>query len=310
MSTIQTKRKKSTGNANVTLVAAEPYYNLADKSLYLGDADGTNTFEGKKHIAELSVSSDTARQLKLAIGEAKDNEVTLKVAHTDATHNEGVYVSDKAITLYVDSYIKTDVDNKIMTSTELHLTKLDDNKSSLQVGSNESNSFKIALNHSTPESPDLEGVFWNDDDNILYITVSAYTKSEIDTKVTNLSNDITYVSNNLRDNYYAKTDTYSRTETNSLVGDSTNMSISSSVQDGELIAQVKVGSGPNYYKLYVRDSEIEIDGKLLHGWTVNDDRMFLNLKPYYTKDEVDGKIAEGITSKMSVENGVLKFSNG
>ena len=304
MSTIQTKRKKSGGNANVTLVAAEPYYNLADKTLYLGDANGTNTFDEKKHIAELSVSSDTAGQLKLAIGEAIGNEVTLTVAHTDSSHAEGVYVSDKDITLYVDSYTKIDVDNKIMTSTELQLTNLDDNKSSLQVGSTKDNSFKIALNHSTPESPDLEGVFWSEDDNILYITVSAYTKSEIDSKVTTLSGSITEVANNLSTNYYNKDNTYNRTDTDELVSEATDISVSTTSDGNYSGAKVKIGTDDtNYFQLHV-NSAAESD-----GWTTSDNQIHLNLKPYYTKSEVDGMINEGIAGKMSVENGVLKFSN-
>ena len=316
MSTIQTKRKKSGGNANVTLVAAEPYYNLADKTLYLGDANGTNTFEGKKHIAELSVSSDTARQLKLAIGEAKGNEVILKVAHTNSDHPEGVEVSGKTITLYVDSYTKNEIENlnttiagqvdtKITNATTLHLTANEGGTSNVRVGTDTDNSFDVALAH-TMSTEASEGVFWNDSDNKLYIIISAYTKLEVDEKVATLSEDITTVSNDLRDNYYAKTDTYSKTETNNLVSTATRLHVTGSYR----AAQVQIGNNDdNSYGLYVNDEGIESDGELHNGWTVNKGSITLNLKPYYTKNEVDGMINEGIAGKMSVENGVLKFSN-
>lgn len=324
MSTIQTKRKKSTGNANVTLVAAEPYYNLVDKALYLGDADGTNTFEGKKHIAELSVSSDTARQLKLAIGEAIGNEVTLKVAHTDGTHAEGVEVSDKAITLYVDSYTKqeirdtndtiaNEVDGKIETATELHLNKLADNTSSLQVGSTTDNSFKIALNHSLPTSPNLEGVFWSESDNILYITVSAYNKSEIDTKFTDakqelndrisgVENKVDEVSADLSANYYTTDYTYSKTEVDSEIATETDITVSTTEDSDGKMAKVQIGSNPsNYYQLLVSDGGVGND------WTTTENKISLNMKPYYTTTQIDDKFKAGIAGQMQVVDGVLKF---
>lgn len=329
MSTIQTKRKKSTGNANVTLVAAEPYYNLADKALYLGDADGTNTFEGKKHIAELSVSSDTARQLKLAIGEAKGNDITLKVAHTDDTHTEGVEVSDKAITLYVDSYTKqeiqdintdigTNVDGKITTATTLHLTANTGENSgtaNFKVGTNDTNSFDILLNH-TATSSAPEGVFWSEQDNILYITVSAYNKSEIDTKFTDAKQElnaridgvetkIDEVSADLSANYYTTDYTYNKTEVDSKLVTDTAMSVSANVGNEGPMLYLKVGTDSGV-TLFLKESNNTTPGWYNDG---SASKAYLHLKPYYTKSEIDGMIDEGIAGKMSVENGVLKFSN-
>ena len=290
---------------------------MADKTLYLGDADGNNTFDGKKHIAELSVSSDTARQLKLAIGEAKGNEIILKVAHTNSDHpEEGVEVSGKTITLYVDSYTKKEiqdindnisdaVDGKITNATTLHLTTNEDRTTNFRVGTNTDNSFDVALSHTmSTESP--EGVLWSDSDNKLYIIISAYTKLEIDERVANLSDSITEVSTKLSTDYYTKEETYDATGTYNLVSTATRLHVTGSYR----AAQVQIGNNDdNSYGLYVNDEGIESDGELHNGWTVNKGSITLNLKPYYTKNEVDGMINEGIAGKMSVENGVLKFSN-
>lgn len=109
MSDIQLKRKKSTGSSSVKLKSGEPLYNLQDKQLYIGHNEEEN-LGSRKHLTEWSVSAGAAKSLLLAIGEAKDNTVTLKLAHTDINNaTEGATVEGKEVTLYIDSYTKDEI---------------------------------------------------------------------------------------------------------------------------------------------------------------------------------------------------------
>lgn len=79
-SKIKFKRKETTGEPQTEdgkkLEAGEPFYNLADKHLYIGntDAAGGELIEGKKHISEVTVSVSDDK-VKVAIGEDEDNNV-------------------------------------------------------------------------------------------------------------------------------------------------------------------------------------------------------------------------------------------
>lgn len=74
--TVRVKRKKSSGNEGVTLKAGEPYYNLKDKTLFVGASDNENVV-GKKHVAQITnLAAETGRgdTIKFRIGENTANE--------------------------------------------------------------------------------------------------------------------------------------------------------------------------------------------------------------------------------------------
>lgn len=73
MALFRIKRKKSTGNNNVKLLAGEPYYNLADKRLYVGDSDNQSLSQ-KKHVAQITNLDSAANgKIKFQIGEDPTN---------------------------------------------------------------------------------------------------------------------------------------------------------------------------------------------------------------------------------------------
>lgn len=73
MALFRIKRKKSTGNNNVKLLAGEPYYNLADKRLYIGDNDNQSLSQ-KKHVAQITnLDSSASGKIKFQIGEDPTN---------------------------------------------------------------------------------------------------------------------------------------------------------------------------------------------------------------------------------------------
>lgn len=74
---IRVKRKKNTGNASVKLQGGEPYYNLADKKLYIGDSTDSDVpaemVEGKKHIAEITDKNPPESSSAVNAGDAVVN---------------------------------------------------------------------------------------------------------------------------------------------------------------------------------------------------------------------------------------------
>ena len=77
---IQFKRKATEGaptssNGKV-LASGEPFYNLADKHLYVGNADNEE-IETKKHIAEVTVQQAGDYVNGFQIGEDEDNVINL-----------------------------------------------------------------------------------------------------------------------------------------------------------------------------------------------------------------------------------------
>lgn len=76
---IKFKRKGSTNNNNVSLSQGEPFYNVADKHLYVGNEDGKD-LNGRKHIAEVTVSEG-----QIQIGEDPNNKFSIKISTETAT---------------------------------------------------------------------------------------------------------------------------------------------------------------------------------------------------------------------------------
>lgn len=78
-SKIKFKRKATTGAPTNTedkiLEAGEPFYNTADKHLYVGNAG--ESIDGKKHIAQVTVN-DGVDKCTVSIGEDADNSVEFK----------------------------------------------------------------------------------------------------------------------------------------------------------------------------------------------------------------------------------------
>ena len=74
---IKFKRKVSSGNPiseiGKKLDGGEPFYNSADKHLYVGNNDGED-ISGKKHIAQVTVSEDEG-VCSVSVGEDTDNKV-------------------------------------------------------------------------------------------------------------------------------------------------------------------------------------------------------------------------------------------
>lgn len=77
---IRLKRKKSTGNSGIILASGEPYYNLIDKRLYIGNTNGENiSSSSKKHIAEITPIEAGATTVKFQIGEDENNIYEKKI---------------------------------------------------------------------------------------------------------------------------------------------------------------------------------------------------------------------------------------
>lgn len=94
---IQLKRKKSTGNANISLLAGEPYYNLTDKKLYIGDSTtSSNIPTTKKHVAQITklTAADSA-SIKFQVGEDPNNIYETTITAEDLT---GTIASAKNVT--------------------------------------------------------------------------------------------------------------------------------------------------------------------------------------------------------------------
>lgn len=77
MPKIQFKRKKSTGIGTNKLSAGEPLYNLYDKKLYIG-GNVSSDETPSKHLTEITVGAASSKQSKISVGEASDNDFTLK----------------------------------------------------------------------------------------------------------------------------------------------------------------------------------------------------------------------------------------
>lgn len=77
---IRLKRKKSTSNSGIILASGEPYYNLIDKRLYIGNTNGENiSSSSKKHIAEITPIEAGATTVKFQIGEDENNVYEKKI---------------------------------------------------------------------------------------------------------------------------------------------------------------------------------------------------------------------------------------
>lgn len=93
ISVIQLRRRKSNNNSNIILEEGEPYYNLAEKKLYVGNweageaVDGKDRVDGKnkKHLTEIEkLSKDDV--VKFQIGECKDNVFEQQVNKVASSH--------------------------------------------------------------------------------------------------------------------------------------------------------------------------------------------------------------------------------
>jgi hypothetical protein len=75
---IRFKRKGTTGapKAENKIVAGEPFYNTADKTLYVGNSVDGESISDKKHIAEISVN-DADGGCSVQIGENANNQLSL-----------------------------------------------------------------------------------------------------------------------------------------------------------------------------------------------------------------------------------------
>lgn len=84
---IRLKRKKSKGNKNVELKSGEPYYNLKEKKLFVGNAVDNETenalLPDQKHIAQITNTNEVQETaavnsgdatVKFTVGEATDNK--------------------------------------------------------------------------------------------------------------------------------------------------------------------------------------------------------------------------------------------
>lgn len=95
---IRLKRKKSTGSTGVLLQSGEPYYNLDEKKLFIGndtgEAGATAIPSTQKHIAEITdkhpVTASSAKNagdatVSFSVGEASDNQYTKTVNNVAIT---------------------------------------------------------------------------------------------------------------------------------------------------------------------------------------------------------------------------------
>jgi hypothetical protein len=93
MALVKVKRKRSSGNNNVVLQAGEPYYNLADKTLFVGSTDGESV-SGKKHIAQITqISEDLSSTVTFRIGEDSRNTFSQTINNVGTAHRVNGSVS-------------------------------------------------------------------------------------------------------------------------------------------------------------------------------------------------------------------------
>lgn len=77
---IKLRRKKSTGNAGVTLAAGEAYYNLVDRNLFVGNK-ADESVSTKKHIAQITnLDTSNSATIKFQIGEDTNNVFTKTIS--------------------------------------------------------------------------------------------------------------------------------------------------------------------------------------------------------------------------------------
>lgn len=130
-------------------------------------------------------------------------------------------------------------------------------------------------------------------------------KSELPTKVSELQNDsefITKTVNNLT-NYYAKTETYTKTEINNLIGGLGSL-------DLEIVQSLPTVGKENTFYLLAQDREapdIYDEYLYINGWEKIGNTK-VDLTNYYTKSEVDNLIPVVPTKVSELENdsGYLK----
>lgn len=75
--TIRVKRRTKEGNDDVKLYGGEPYYNLHDKKLYIGNSTSDNTPEelsDEKHIAQITRLDTEDDDVVFSVGGASDNQ--------------------------------------------------------------------------------------------------------------------------------------------------------------------------------------------------------------------------------------------
>ena len=84
---IQLKRKASTGNGNVSLLVGEPYYNLTDKKLYIGDSTTSSDIPAsKKHVAQITaLTPANSASIKFQVGENPNNIYERTITAEDLT---------------------------------------------------------------------------------------------------------------------------------------------------------------------------------------------------------------------------------
>ena len=69
---IRLKRKKSSTNSNIKVDTGEPFYNIKDRHLYIGNSEQEDVTK-KKHISEVSVVRSDSNGMKVQIGEDTKN---------------------------------------------------------------------------------------------------------------------------------------------------------------------------------------------------------------------------------------------
>lgn len=98
---IRFKRKESEGiptnDTDKILTSGEPFYNTANKHLYVGNSDADNLGD-KKHIAQVSVQTDAVKDVySVSIGEDDSNKFEIDGA--------GFKVEDSKISMDLEDII-------------------------------------------------------------------------------------------------------------------------------------------------------------------------------------------------------------
>ena len=109
---IRLKRRKKSENEGVTLHAGEPYYNMADKALYIGDTSKDNEAGDlpDKHIAEVTNTSE-AKELYSTDDDKKE---LLKNYTTEGTDTVKFYIGGSENNSYTQKINKVDVSNSLI----------------------------------------------------------------------------------------------------------------------------------------------------------------------------------------------------
>ena len=130
MPPIKIKRTENKENYNVVLSAGEPFYNLATKKLYIGNKDNDKITATRPHIAKISRAipvtdsegnPEDAGQVKIYVGEAADNYITLRgkdfltVNPTDLLESPGKAVVKKSASL---KYKRGDTNTPVYFNSE------------------------------------------------------------------------------------------------------------------------------------------------------------------------------------------------